>query len=128
MRRLVCIVATACLLVAAAPASADIPAGYTYTDEWITSFDGTKLHAGVFLPADHRPGEQHPTVVVMSPYTAPNGGAASTFAGATESGPHVAYPELFDAKLMRPNRWAVVQIDVRGTGGSGGCWEYYSAN
>ena len=115
------------LLALAAPASAaEIPEGYAYTDEWYEAHDGTQLHAGVFLPADHRPGERHPTIVVLGPYTSSNGGAT---AGPNVDGvPPIRFPELFtDAKILE-DRWAYVQADVRSFGGSGGCFEYYGPN
>lgn len=125
MRRIAGLLSVLVLLAASGSAAAAVPAGYTYSDQWITSFDGTKLHAGVFLPADHQSGEQHPTLMVMSPYTAPSGGASGFFLNPT--GVPVEYAELF-GKELRGGDWAVVQVDVRGTGGSGGCWQYYSAS
>jgi predicted acyl esterase len=126
MRRLAGVLAVLGALVMAAPAgAADVPAGYTYTDQWFTSFDGTKLHAGVFLPANHQPGEQHPTLMVMTPYAGPNGGVNGQFTNPT--GIPSYYPQVFDRRL-RSGRWAVVQVDVRGFGGSGGCYEYYGPN
>ena len=105
------------------PASADeVPSGYTYSDAWFTSTDGTQLHAGVFLPANRKPNEKHPVLLVSTPYTAPNGG--STSPGNSE-GPVIRFPELFSHKGFMDGRWAYVQVDVRGFGGSGGCFEYY---
>ena len=116
----------ACLLGLAAPAAAaPVPAGYTFHDEWLESFDGTQLHAGVFLPADRVEGEQHPMVMVAGPYTSPNGGA--TAPGNLE-GPNIRFPELFDHPAFEAGRYGVVQLDVRGFGGSEGCYEYYGAN
>jgi predicted acyl esterase len=106
-----------------APAAADpVPNGYTYTDAWFTSTDGTQLHAGAFLPADRKENEKHPVLLVSTPYTAPNGGSTST--GNLE-GPTIRFPELFAHEGFRAGRWAYVQVDVRGFGGSGGCFEYY---
>jgi predicted acyl esterase len=128
----VLLAALALLALTAAPArAAEIPEGYAYTDEWFESFDGTQMHAGVFLPADHKPGERHPVILTLTPYAAPNGGASAA-AGSSEpantSGPVIRFPELFtDAKILE-NRWAYVQVDVRGFGGSGGCFEYYGPN
>ncbi|MFN2526948.1 MAG: CocE/NonD family hydrolase [Actinomycetota bacterium] len=113
-------------LVAAlvAPAAAEeVPPGYTYEDAWFTSTDGTQLHAGVFLPADRKPNERHPVLLVSTPYTAPNGGSAG---GRNNlEGPTVRFPELWDHKGWLAGRWAYVQVDVRGFGGSGGCFNYY---
>lgn len=100
----------------------EVPDGYAYSDSWFTSPDGTQLHAGVFLPSDRRPGERLPVLLVSTPYTSPNGGA--TAAGNT-SGPVIRFPELFDHPAFRAGRWAYLQVDVRGFGGSGGCFSYY---
>lgn len=125
MRRLLVLLALV-LLGGAAPAAAEpVPAGYEFTDEWFESADGTRMHAGVFLPADRKPGERHPVIMVIGPYTAPNGGAT---APGNVSGPVIRFPELFtDAKILK-DRWAYVQVDARGFGGSGGCFEYYGKN
>jgi predicted acyl esterase len=107
----------------AVPAAADpVPSGYAYTDAWFTAADGTQLHAGVFLPRDRKPHEKHPVLLTSTPYTSPNGGA--TAAGNTE-GPVIRFPELFKHERFKSGRWAYVQVDVRGFGGSGGCFGYY---
>lgn len=116
----------ACLLVVAAPAMASpVPAGYEFHDEWLESADGTQLHAGVFLPADRAEGERHPMVMIAGPYTGPNGGA--TAPGNLE-GPSIRFPELFANPAFRAGRYGVIQLDVRGFGGSEGCFEYYGPN
>jgi len=121
----------AALLVLAAPASAaKIPDGYAYSDEWFTAHDGTQLHAGVFLPADHKPGERHPVIMVLGPYTAPNGGATGAAGGTVnvEGVPAIRFPELFTDANILDDRYAYLQVDVRSFGGSGGCFEYYGPN
>ena len=121
----------AALHVLAAPAAAaPVPEGYAYTDEWFDAHDGTQLHAGVFLPADHRPGERHPVIIVMGPYTAPNGGATGATAGGpnVDGVPPIRFPELFEEANILGGRYAYVQVDTRGFGGSGGCFEYYGPN
>lgn len=117
-----------CLLAFAAPAAAEaVPPGYTYTDEWLQSFDGTQLHAGIFLPSNRTAGERHPIIMVPGPYTSPNGGVATGTASNT-SGPVIRFPELFDQKAFKDGRYGYVQLDVRGFGGAGGCYEYYGEN
>ena len=125
IRRSVCaaallVVATA--LLVAVPASADpVPGGYTYTDYWFTSHDGIQIHAGVFLPADRTEDEKHPVLMNIGPYTAPNGGAA----GGNLEGIIDRNPELWGHPAFQAGRWAYVQVDARGFGGSEGCFEYY---
>ncbi|MFT5222145.1 MAG: putative acyl esterase [Glaciecola sp.] len=107
-------------------ASAQAPAGYEFTDVWYPSFDGTAMHAGVYLPADRDPGEKHPVIVSITPYTSPNGGA--TGAGVLSSEQPVRFPELFEHPAFAEGRYAYVAVDVRGFGGSGGCFQYYGQN
>ena len=117
-----CLLAVGMLLgIASVPAAAQpVPAGYAYTDAWFTAADGTQLHAGVFLPKNRRATERHPVLLTSTPYTAPNAG------GGTEGeGVAVRFPELFEHKRFKAGRWAYVQVDVRGFGGSGGCFGYY---
>ena len=127
--RLLALLIALLAVLAPAASAAEVPDGYAYQDGWFKAHDGVQLHAGVFLPADHRPGERHPTIMVIGPYTAPNNGVT----GATAEGPNaegvpVRFPELFtDAKILK-DRWAYVQVDARGFGGSGGCFEYYGPN
>lgn len=111
--------------VVALPSASAVPApeGYAYTDHWFTSTDGTQLHAGVFLPADSRKGERHPVLLTSTPYTAPGGGA--TGGAQLDEGPVIRFPELFEHPRFQAGRWAYVQVDVRGFGGSGGCFGYY---
>ena len=117
--------ALACL--AAPAAAAPVPQGYSYTDHWFPSADGTRLHAGVFLPSDHKPGEKHPVLVVAGPYTGSNGGVSGAAAdGPQADGVTIRFPELFETnKYLRKDRWAYVQVDTRGFGGSDGCFDYY---
>jgi len=112
-------------LMAAPAAAQPVPAGYDYTHHWFDSHDGTQLHAGVFLPSDRAADERHPVILVSTPYTAPNGGATG---GPNMTGPMVRFPELFSQPSFKAGRYAYVQVDVRGFGGSEGCFEYYMPN
>ncbi|HVE74866.1 MAG TPA: CocE/NonD family hydrolase [Mycobacteriales bacterium] len=120
--RLCLAAALACLAaLLAVPATAEpIPYGYSHTDAWLTSFDGTQLHASVFLPVGRKATERHPVMLASTPYAAP--GASG---GAFGEGPAVIYPELLMGRF-KAGRWAYVQVDVRGFGGSGGCFGYYT--
>ncbi|MGH2711543.1 MAG: CocE/NonD family hydrolase [Actinomycetota bacterium] len=111
-------------LVAAPVEAQPVPAGYSYSHGWFDSFDGTQLHAGVFLPSNRTPEEKHPVILVSTPYTSPNGGSG----GPNLTGPMVRFPELFTRPSFKDGRYAYVQVDVRGFGGSEGCFEYYMPN
>ena len=108
------------LLTAAPAKAAPVPAGWTYQDAWFTAHDGTQLHAGVFLPADRDEGEQHPVLMNIGPYTAPNGGATSP---GNVTGIVDRNPEIW--AHLASGRWAYVAVDARGFGGSEGCFGYY---
>ena len=122
LRLLLALAIAACTLLAVPAAADPVPAGYTYTDHWFTSYDGTQLHAGVFLPSDRASDERHPVLMNIGPYTAPNGGAT----GGNVSGIVNRNPELFAHKGLKEGRWAYIQVDSRGFGGSGGCFGYYT--
>ena len=107
------------LLTAAPATAAPVPAGWTYEDAWFTSHDGIQLHAGVYLPADRAEDEQHPVLMNIGPYTAPNGGVL----GMNTTGVIDRNPEIWDH--LAAGRWAYVAVDVRGFGGSEGCFGYY---
>ena len=111
-------------LVAAPVEAQPVPAGYTYSHGWFDSFDGTQLHAGIFLPSNRTPSERHPVILTSTPYTAPNGASG----GPNMTGPMVRFPELFTHQAFKDGRYAYVQVDVRGFGGSEGCFEYYMPN
>lgn len=127
-RPLLTLLALGALALGAAPAAADpVPAGYEYSDHWYESkVDGAQQHAGVFMPADHQPGEKHPVILTITPYASPNGGAT---APGNLSGPVNRFPELFETGLnILEDRYVYIQVDARSFGGSGGCFEYYGPN
>ncbi len=107
----------------AAPASLAVPDGYELTHHWYESHDGVRLHAGVYLPADRTGDERHPVVLSVTPYTSPNGGALGL--GFTNQDLPVRFPEVFEHPAFVEGRYAFIAADVRGFGGSGGCYEYY---
>ncbi|HVF19573.1 MAG TPA: CocE/NonD family hydrolase [Mycobacteriales bacterium] len=98
-------------LVAAPARAVPSPEGYAHSHGWFTSHDGTQLHADIWLPAGRPDDEKHPVLLVSTPYTG-----------------SVRFPELFEHTGWLNGRWAYVQVDVRGFGGSGGCFEYYMPN
>lgn len=125
MRRLPALLTLlACLLVPAA-ASAEVPEGYTYEHAWFEAHDGIQLHAGVFLPEKFK-GQKIPAIVNMTPYASPNGGATGNFNN--PSGVPNRFPELFEDGKIGERGYAYLEVDVRGFGGSGGCFEYYGPN
>jgi predicted acyl esterase len=116
------------ILPAGAAQAAPVPEGYTYEHAWFNAHDGIQLHAGVFLPEKFK-GQKIPAIVNMTPYAAPNGGATGATGGSVnQSGPGNRFPELFEEGKIGERGYAYLEIDVRGFGGSGGCFEYYGPN
>lgn len=123
----------------AAPARADTPiaanAGAVWSDydppltysgmqtratQFITMRDGVKLAAYVTLPTDASGDAVNgplPTILIQTSY---NGGA-ETYAGSIGSVLGAADPYLVE------HGYAVVVVDVRGTGQSGGVWQAFGA-
>ena len=101
--------------VLAAPAQADhVPDDATWQEETIRSGDGTRLHADVFRPRDQRRGRRTPVIVIVSPYLSPAGSQE-------DHRPTILpyYRDLFDVAFDRG--YAIVQVALRGQGGSEGC-------
>jgi len=100
----------------APPAGADpVPADATWQERTIRSEDGTRLHADVFRPRDLPPDGRTPAIVIVSPYLSPGG------AGASSDRPTILpyYQDLFDVAFERG--YSIVQVALRGQGGSEGC-------
>ena len=74
-------------------------------DGFLTMSDGVRIAVTYYLPSPRRPGEKLPVVLSMTPYRKDDDGYPYSFA---------VYPYLAKRGI------AVVQADVRGTGGSGG--------
>jgi putative CocE/NonD family hydrolase len=101
------------------PARALTPAGEPRgASLYVTMADGTRIAATVWLPADLRPGERVPTLIKGTPYWR---GGALTFLGraATQLGAPVLQDEP-DVGILNARRYAVVNVDTRGTGASFG--------
>ncbi|MGW5309813.1 CocE/NonD family hydrolase [Nocardia thailandica] len=100
--------------VVAEPAARD----YTWTQEYLTAPDGTRLHADVLRPAGVAPDQRTPVILTVSPYRA-----------------HLAYltqPRVSGGPSTEnlPVEWALgagytyVIVDLRGFGGSTGCPDF----
>ena len=85
----------------------------------VTMRDGTVLRADIYRPVDAQTGRRaegrFPVILTQTPYTKTRLAAV----GETESG---EYP---DPGYFVPRGYLMVFADVRGTGGSGGTWEFF---
>ena len=106
------------LLLAGAPAEASHPPrGSTWSEAYLSSRDGTALHADVFRPEGVGEGERTPVLLVVSPYL---GLPTSDDPGM----PRVLdyYRRLYEEAITR--RYSIVQVSLRGTGASQGCTDF----
>ena len=113
-------VAVAALLLACLPAaaSAEVPEGAEYTQEYIQTPDGVTLHLDVMRPK----GVTGPTPVlaIISPYLGHSGGGTAADPGAPAE-PSPRFFEFIKGAKLFERGWTVVQADLRGSGGSSGC-------
>src|SRR5688500_8335426 len=125
MRKLIALACFALLAGALAPltpAVADeVPKDATWHQVYFPSDDGTMLHADVFLPKDRRVNDQHPVILSIGPYFGTN---ALNGSPATEDGPIMRFADMVEGGKIFERGYAYVQVDSRGYGGSGGCYNY----
>lgn len=104
-----------------APAqAAPVPEGATWTQQWIDSGDGTKLHADVMLPASSKKGQKHPVILSIGPYFGSGSQGAPSY-GPMEAGPSARFNDLVEQGEIFQKGYALVYVDSRGYGSSGGC-------
>jgi uncharacterized protein len=106
---------TVALAVGAGPAMAAPPA-MTSWSTYIPSEDGTPLGTEVFRPAGLPLGARTPVILIVGPYFGAQ--AYNTNGYRTIS----YYHSLFDAAI--PRGYTIVQVTLRGYGGSGGCSDF----
>ena len=104
--------AAASLLVAPA-AAAPVPDEATWSEAYITSADGTQLHADVLLPKNRKSTTRHPVIVSIGPYFGSK--------GMDDTGPSARFQDLVDEGQIFKKGYAFVMVDSRGYGSSGGC-------
>jgi uncharacterized protein len=109
--------AGAALMLAAGGGEATAaPPPMTTSSTYIRSGDGTPLRTEVFRPAGLPPGARTPVILIVGPYFGSqpyqNPGYRTAF----------YYQSLFDAAI--PRGYTIVQVSLRGYGGSGGCSDF----
>jgi uncharacterized protein len=113
---LVCAVVVVPFVVA--PAARADYTGSTWTETWMESFDGTPLHVDVFRPKGLSAEVRTPVILSVGPYF--NGGSARLYGGPHGGQVALRHPELVTAKIF-DRGFTLVQVTLRGYGGSGGC-------
>lgn len=112
-------VGVALVVGAAAPVTAE-PVGvdYTWTQEYLTAPDGTRLHVDILRPAGLAEDERTPVLLTASPYRAH---LAYLSVPRPEGGPSTE--NLPVERALRAG-YTYVIADLRGFGGSNGCPDY----
>ncbi|WP_369639671.1 CocE/NonD family hydrolase [Nocardia sp. JMUB6875] len=104
--------------VVAVPGQAQADAGYQWRQEYITSADGTRLHADVLRPSGIADDVRTPVIMTVSPYRAhlmrlteprPQGGPST---------------DDLPVSMFLKAGYTYVIVDLRGFGGSNGCPDY----
>jgi hypothetical protein len=121
LRRRLAAAAAALVFCLGLPAPAALgshpPAGSTWSEAYFPSRDGTSLHADVFRPDGLPQSARTPAMLVVSPYL-------GLPAAADPEQPRVLdrYRRLYEGAISRG--YTVVQVNLRGTGASGGCTDF----
>ena len=99
---------------------AGIPHGSSWHEEYLTSADGTRLHANVYRPAGLAPDIRTPVLLGVGPYF---GTGRSLYVGwsPASDGPAMSgyLVAMYEEAIARG--YTVVNVSLRGYGGSGGC-------
>jgi uncharacterized protein len=113
------VVVTATLAAAPHTAAAQVPAGATWSEAYVASVDGTRLHADVFRPAGVSAGTRTPVIVDVGPYFG-SGTAKPLDVTPTREGPAPVRHQLLAIDPFA-HGYTVVDVSLRGFGGSEGC-------
>ncbi|HEV2811907.1 MAG TPA: CocE/NonD family hydrolase [Solirubrobacteraceae bacterium] len=117
----------ALVLLALLPAAAHaaVPPGTTWSEHYIDSGDGTKLHVDVIRP-ENGPAKM-PTILAVGPYFAHIGSTGAVgFPNfdPRRSGPNERFKDLWTEGKIFERGYTMVQADLRGFGASEGCNDF----
>lgn len=100
-------------LASALPAQAALPKNSVWTEQTIASLDGTKLNVDVFRHKDARADERQPVIMVVSPYTVPEGSLPSS-----------RFNDFVDQAKVLDRGYTYVIVTMRSFGKSEGCSDW----
>jgi hypothetical protein len=112
VRILPALLAVAALALPAA-ARAEVPAKATWTEAYIETPGEPTLHVDVMRPKGVPEGAKVPAIVSVGPYF-----------GHTGEGPALRFKDLIEQAKIFEKGYALVQVDLRGFGGSAGCNDF----
>jgi predicted acyl esterase len=107
--------------------------GASYTQAYIPSSGGVMLHADILRPADLAPGAKTPVILSIGPYfnhsgqTSVAGGYDAVGGGpnATFAQPSNRFQDFVDGTQLIKQGYTYMMVDLRGEGGSTGCWDWF---
>ncbi|HVE62448.1 MAG TPA: CocE/NonD family hydrolase [Mycobacteriales bacterium] len=108
------------VLVVAPADAGPVPEGATWSEAYITSRDGTKLHADVLLPENRKSNTRHPVILSIGPYYG-SGSQGFPAYDPMGKGPSDRFNDLIEEGRIFQKGYALVLVDSRGYGSSGGC-------
>lgn len=94
--------------------AADPPKGASWTETYIDTPDGQRLHVDVLRPEGLDDDDKTPTILIVSPYLGMVGQTS-------QPGPSDRFYDFYDGAKVFERGYSVVQVSLRGTGGSSGC-------
>ncbi|WFE53264.1 CocE/NonD family hydrolase [Micromonospora sp. WMMD1155] len=101
-----------------------VPEGAAWTQHYFPSSDrsGVELHADVLLPENLPLGKKVPVILSVGPYF---GHAGETSPEDHEhTGPSARFSDLIEGGRLLERGYALVMVDLRGYGGSTGCFDW----
>jgi uncharacterized protein len=90
------------------------PAGSTWSETFIDTPDGERLHVDVMRPKGLAADVKTPVILVVSPYLGMTGLQE-------QPGPSNRFNDFFEGAKVFERGYSVVMVSLRGTGGSSGC-------
>ena len=90
---------------------APTPQGIEWLSQYVPMSDGTRLAVDIRLPAGRSPGDAHPTLITLTRYIRSRRGA---------DGSPLSMPMSSLERVFLDNGYALVTVDVRGSGASYG--------
>src|SRR5918999_352679 len=111
---LLVLVAALGVSVAAPVQAADPPKGASWYETFIDTPDGERLHVDVLRPEGLGDKDKTPTILIVSPYLGMVGQTS-------QPGPSDRFYDFYEGADVFKRGYSVVQVSLRGTGGSSGC-------
>ena len=125
MTKILRLLAIALLAALALPltASADVPAGAVWTEEYISTPGHPNLHVDVFRPKGLKDTDKTPVILSVGPYFGHGGGSTPDPANA-KNRPSNRFDDMIEGGKVFERGYTVVYADLRGFGASSGCNDF----